>query len=122
MNNQFQEGQWIRNVKTGEVGKVQFYAEESNYPNGCYYVSVYDTEIFNAKDCELWKPQNDEWCLFWEIESNGNVFPERPFLDKHCGNYTKGPYISTAKMCGCSYWNYCEPFIGRVSDFIQNKN
>lgn len=118
MIEQFKEGQYIRNIKTNEVGEVQMYGEESNYPNGCYFVYSFGNEVFHARDCELWKPKDEELCIFWEKEENGDFFPERPFIDIHCGDYEEGDYVSTAKMCGNSYWNYCEPFIGKKPEIL----
>lgn len=118
MKEQFKEDEWIRDIKNDEIGQVQFYGEESNYPSGCYYVKSYEAIIFNASDCVLWKPKNGELCIFWEKEENGDFFPERPFIDTHCGDYEEGGYVSTFKMCGNSYWNYCEPFIGKNPEIL----
>jgi hypothetical protein len=64
MNEQFKEGQYIRNIKTNEIGEVQYYGEESNYPFGCYFVYSFGNEIFDVRDCELWEPKQGEYICY----------------------------------------------------------
>lgn len=115
LKEQFKEDEWIRNIKTDEIGQVQFYGEESNYPNGCYYVSAYETEIFNAEDCELWTPKQGEYIC---CPNGKNAFQVGQFISfdeqketlKKLAVFSNGTYIDSSLI---------EPFIGKIPSFIK---
>mgnify|MGYP006935354423 CR=1 FL=1 len=87
-----------------------------------YYGNLIQVDEFSIlkedelENFKLWQPQDGEWCWFWDKDT---PFPERPFIDRHCGDYCGESYISETKFSGNSYWTNCEPFIGEIPNFIK---
>lgn len=110
----FEIGDWIEcNYANGTRIIAQVSSENMVKENGVG--DEYPTSFSEGSGWVEWKPVDMELCWFQEIHEDGSVFPERPFLDSHCGNYQDGnSYCSDSKMCGNSYWNSCEPFFGKL--------
>jgi hypothetical protein len=122
MNGQFKEGEFIRNIKTNEIGQVQKYGEEkygeeSNYPQGCYFVYSFGNKIFNPKDCELWNPKQGEYICCpngrkaFQVAQFINFDEEKELLKKQAV-FSNGTYIDSSLI---------KPFIGKVMEW-ERKN
>jgi hypothetical protein len=110
MIEQFKKGQYIRNIKTNEVGEVQMYGEESNYPNGCYFVYSFGNEVFHARDCELWEPKQGEYICCPNGKNTIQVgqfisFDEQKEPLKKQAVFSNGTHIDAELI---------KPFIGKV--------
>jgi len=91
---QLKKGDWVIDT-TGTKEQLEVDAEKGSW---------YDTE------CELWTPQENEWCWFF------NHSDQIPVL----GKYTKN--IQTSQQ-GVYYnletYMFCEPFIGTLPTNIK---
>ncbi len=111
----FKEGTFIRNIETNEIGLVNLYSEESNYPNGCYYVKRADeTTIFDQKKSILWEPREGELCWFWNKKQDLTLQK----FHKMDASYFIVSYLEKFKFDGAPFFDvtekafkYCEPFI-----------
>ncbi|MCI4437522.1 MAG: hypothetical protein JHC33_12005 [Ignisphaera sp.] len=60
---------------------------------------------------ELWEPQKDEWCLFWDnIESNHFVLARFVKMTAY-GNFYSYPNGT---------WIYCSKFTGELPEHLKN--
>jgi hypothetical protein len=100
---QFKAGDWVRiGDKITKVSKIKgdaVYMEDGKWQN---------------KNCfELWKPQPDEWCWFWNDDfTEDNSIPT---LGK-CTPKDIGLYMQHSDCC---YYERCEPFIGELPEYLK---
>jgi len=82
---------------------------------------VYDTVVLADKstclisDWKLWKPKKGEKVWVWNTDFN------RPFIATFlCMDGCQ--YCISEKTSGCSCWECCEPFIGKLPTILKEKN
>lgn len=69
-----------------------------------------------SNECELWKPKEHEWCWFWD-EGMKPVLSKYVRYLKVLGYVSEGAWYQKEK----TGWQYCEPFIGELPSYIQEK-
>jgi hypothetical protein len=80
-------------------GTVMFFKGNGKYP---------DSKCFNL--VEVWEPQSDEWCLFWDNDESKTAV-----LSKFVGTSESGLF----KDCGYSSWQYCAKFTGELPEHLK---
>lgn len=64
---------------------------------------------FYFNELELWQPKPNEWCWFWDVNSNRHA---------SIGQFKK-TYKDKFKSFTC-VWNYCAPFIGELPPHLKD--
>lgn len=101
-NVRFKVGDWVTISTTRKTEQVLDVDSNFVYTKTSYY---------KINLCELWKPQEGEWCWF----SNGSHLVlarlSRTENDEFITNDTD--------MVGNCYYKYCEPFLGELPSFLK---
>jgi hypothetical protein len=101
---QFKVGDYVRYIHSTSDEVLQI-----NNINGDRYYFKQTNISCLIHELELWQPQPDEWCWFWDhnsdIYANMTQFKE-PYEDK---------FQSTNFI-----WNYCAPFIGELPPHLKD--
>ena len=76
---------------------------------------------------ELWQPEHNEWCWFWNDETDIPRLRQFISASNPFGRptvYTTHPDPATVMSrtyCGIESYNYCEPFIRQLPTTIKDK-
>lgn len=99
----FKVGDWVRMLRNGRILKWE--EEDNNYPS-------------RAEEVELWKPQPEEWCWFYDSYIDKVTFAKfshtEPSIDGT--KYFAAEYNSDILESFCQ----CEPFDGELPTFVKD--
>ena len=89
------------NEPTFKVGDWVVYDNQPEYEIGQWNLKFEQSYILSdSKECyELWKPQPNEWCWFWDNNDSHRLLAR---------------YENALDSDGKHYYGYCEPFIGTL--------
>jgi hypothetical protein len=82
-------------------GAILYFTEDGKSPAWPIYNLV-----------EVWEPQKDEWCLFWDDENKHYVVLYRFIGMSDCGRF---------KSDNCISWKYCAKFDGTLPEHMREK-
>ena len=114
---EFKVGDWIR--RSGydiNIGQIKEINKDINDEVIGFYTERY---FFTIDECEPWKPQENEWCLF---KKNDSIYALAQF---EAGDiYDSNSIIKSVQLGfdGSPYWDICQPYLGRLPEgFIDEK-
>lgn len=111
---EFEIGDWIR--RSGydvNVGQIKEIHKDINDEVTGFYTERY---FFTIDGCELWKPLENEWCLF---NKNDSIYVLAQFESGDI--YDANSAIKSVQLGfdGSPYWDSCRPFIGQLPEELE---
>ncbi len=120
MINDFEVGSWIRTPDNEIVQILEF-----DTVNGIKNKLSNESTCFNGylKACVLWKPEEGEWCWFWSKNfTQKQLLPYKSYFKGDYKTKEQGIGLFNKKLCYIDYFDYCEPFIGKLPTDYKIKN
>ena len=112
----FKVGDWVVN----KTSKQRIIKKVASIPYGDS-VTVGDTEVginvMLINDLELWKPKKGEYCWFWNKGTTITVLELLEIVDDGNRKYFAAMPNIPHSLGG--YYQYCEPFLGKLPTKLQ---
>ena len=103
--------------KVTSIGTEYDYNTSEEIPalyNGEWNYRHDEPEWFAEENCEVWKPEEGEWCWFWDTLDN--ISAPRKFEKMDLVN----PHLFQPKGSVMGF-KYCKPFFGQLPSILEEE-